>query len=126
MRKASLIETLANVQPDIAPALLFNLDGRCMVGVVRISKADGFWEQHDEGDEILVVLQGQADFTLQHPDGTEKILVNAGDVLHIPKGVPHGAKIYDEVQILFFTPREGNTSWTEGNEVTAEAVARHR
>lgn len=96
MRKASLIETLDKIQPNIAPALLLELDARHMVGVVRISAAEGLWEQHNGGDEILVVLQGRAEFTLRHFDATEMISAKAGDILHIPKGVAHSAKIYEE------------------------------
>jgi quercetin dioxygenase-like cupin family protein len=125
MRKASLIEALAKIQPNIAPALLLELDARHMIGVVRISAADGLWEQHNGGDEILVILQGRAEFTLHYPDTTEMLSVNAGDILHIPKGVAHGAKIHEEVHILFFTPKEDNIAWTEGDEVSVETVVRH-
>lgn len=126
MRKASFAQALANVEPDVAPALLSELDARHMVGVVRITAADGFWERHDGGDEILVVLRGRMDFTFQYPHATETLSVSSGDILHIPQGVAHGAKIYEEVHILFFTPKEGNVSWTEGEEVTAQAVTRHQ
>jgi mannose-6-phosphate isomerase-like protein (cupin superfamily) len=126
MRKASFAQALANVQPDAAPALLFELDAQHMTGVIRITAADGFWERHNGGDEILVVLQGRMDFTFRYPDSTETLLVGCGDILHIPRGVAHGAKIYEEVHILFFTPKEGNTCWTEGEEITVQAVTRHQ
>lgn len=125
MRKASFVEALANVRPDIAPALLHEQE-RHMVGVVRISATDSFWEQHNGGDEILIILQGRADFTLRNPDATETLSANSSDILHIPKGVAHGARIYEEAHILFFTPKEGNISWTEGEEVSARAVDRHK
>lgn len=125
MRKASFIKALASVQPDIAPALLLELDARHIVGVVRISAADGFWEQHNGGDEILVVLQSRADFTLRYPDTTEMLSASSGNILRIPRGMPHGAKIYEEAHILFFTPKEGNISWTESEKVSTQAVARH-
>src|SRR3546814_20994913 len=43
-----------------------------MFGVARLPKniVDGLWEQHDPGDEILVVLAGHFTFRLQLPYGT--------------------------------------------------------
>lgn len=126
VRKTSFVQAFSMIQPDIAPALLSELNHCYMVGVVKISAADGFWERHDGGDEILVILQGRMDFTLRYLDTTETLSVDAGDILHIPQGVAHGAKIYEEAHILFFTPKEGNVSWTEGEEATAQALARHQ
>lgn len=126
VRKTSFVQALSTIQPDIAPALLSKLDLHHMVGVIKISAADGFWERHDGGDEILVVLQGRMDFTLRYHNVAETLSVKAGDILHIPQGVAHSAKIYEEVHILFFSPKEGNVSWTEGEEVATQTLARHQ
>src|SRR3546814_4353913 len=42
-----------------------------MLGVSRLPKniVDGLGEQHDQGDEILVVIAGNFTFRLQLPDG---------------------------------------------------------
>ncbi|PIG92257.1 cupin domain-containing protein [Gloeocapsopsis sp. IPPAS B-1203] len=123
--KASFTQALANLHPDVAPVLLSEFDQH-MVGVVRMTTSDGFWEQHNDGDEILIILQGRMDFTLCYPNATATLAVEAGDILHIPQGVAHGAKIYEEVHILFFTPQVGNISWVEGEQVTEQVAARHR
>jgi quercetin dioxygenase-like cupin family protein len=53
-------------------------------------------------EQITVVERGRVRFTV---NGTERI-VSAGDVLHFPSGVPHGATMLDEEVILvdIFSP----------------------
>jgi len=53
-------------------------------------------------EQMTLVLQGRARFTIE---GEERLAV-AGDVLHFPSGVEHGATILDEEVVLvdLFTP----------------------
>ncbi len=91
-------------------------DGPAMLGVVRIGaqEAQGFWERHDGGDEVLLLLEGRMTFTMQLPDGAESFEVGPGDAVFIPRGVSHTSVLHqDEVRILFVTPREGNVAWND-------------
>src|SRR3546814_20941720 len=86
-------------------------------GVARLPKniVDGLWEQHDQGDEILVVIAGNFTFRLQLPDGqiAERDAA-AGDMVVVPKGYPHSFRVHsEELQILFVTPKDGNHGWSE-------------
>ena len=88
-----------------------------MFGVARLPKniVDGLWEQHDQGDEILVVIAGNFTFRLQLPDGqiAERDAA-AGDMVVVPKGYPHSFRVHsEELQILFVTPKDGNHGWSE-------------
>lgn len=95
----------------------FNCAGPAMVGVVRIPKedAEGFWERHDHGDEILIVLEGRMTFTIDSlNDDGNRFDVGPGDMLFIPKGRAHSSVIHDAcVQLVFITPRDGNASWSD-------------
>lgn len=53
-------------------------------------------------EQITLVERGRVRFTI---DGQERI-VSAGDVLHFPSNVPHGATMLDEEVVLvdIFTP----------------------
>ncbi len=88
-----------------------------MFGVARLPKniVDGLWEQHDEGEEILVAIAGSFTFRLQLPDGEiAERDVAAGDMVVVPKGCPHSFRVHsEELQILFVTPKEGNHGWSE-------------
>jgi len=95
----------------------YAVNGQAMLGVIRIQEEStrGFWERHDGGDEILVLLQGRATMTLRPDDAPETAHeLGPGDALLIPKGVTHSGKLHTpEAQILFITPREGNVEGFE-------------
>lgn len=53
-------------------------------------------------EQMSLILKGNVKFTV----GDEKLIVSAGDVLHLPSGVWHGATMLDEEVILIdiFSP----------------------
>lgn len=42
--------------------------------------------------EAFYILEGTYEFTTQRPDGPVSILVNPGDVVYVPGGIPHNYK----------------------------------
>lgn len=85
-----------------------------MLGAARVTRAEGFWERHDHGDEILIVLAGTATFTGRRDNDTATVQVSAGDVLRIAPGVAHHADITEPLEVVYLTPATGNDAWTEG------------
>jgi mannose-6-phosphate isomerase-like protein (cupin superfamily) len=61
------------------------------------------WEMHPAGDEILIMLDGNATFVLDHPDGATTVLLSAGRMLVVPKGVWHTAKVSEPARLLAIT-----------------------
>lgn len=65
------------------------------------------WEQHPKGDEIVLLMQGQAklifDINGQHQ---ETQLTQAGQYIIVPAGTWHTAHIQDYAKMLFITPGE--------------------
>ncbi|HEY6618490.1 MAG TPA: cupin domain-containing protein [Steroidobacteraceae bacterium] len=61
------------------------------------------WEMHPAGDEILFMLEGNATFILDIPDGLKQIALTAGRLLVIPKGVWHTAKVREPARLLAIT-----------------------
>lgn len=89
-------------------------DGASMLGLARITadEAEGFWERHDGGDEVLVMIQGSMTFTMSMGDKVESFVVEPGDALFIPRGVAHSSRLHEpEALILFVTPEQGNVAW---------------
>lgn len=88
-----------------------------MVGVIQISKDDppDAWEQHDGGDELLVLLSGRVEMKLRQPDGqlaTHEL--SAGEALLIPAALAHsGRALTPRAEVLFVTPRQGTREWLE-------------
>jgi quercetin dioxygenase-like cupin family protein len=98
----------------------FAVQRDAMLGVIRIAMegTEGFWERHDGGDELLVLVSGRMTMTLRPASGPDQVHeLGEGDALLIPSGVAHSARLHTpEVHLLFVTPREGNAAWTEHPE----------
>ena len=102
----------------------FDTDGLVMVGVSRLARdtIQGLWERHDGGDEILVLIAGRLTATFREAHRDRVLEAGAGDAILIPRGIAHSFEIRsDEVQVLFLTPRSGNTGWSDGGRT----VSRH-
>jgi mannose-6-phosphate isomerase-like protein (cupin superfamily) len=65
------------------------------------------WEMHPAGDEILFMLEGKATFVLEFPDGLRELILAAGRLLVIPKGVWHTAKVSETSRLLAITAGQG-------------------
>src|SRR5262245_6794031 len=61
------------------------------------------WEMHPAGDEILFMLEGKTTFLLEFPDGLREVVLSAGRLLVIPKGVWHTAKVSEASRLLAIT-----------------------
>lgn len=65
------------------------------------------WEVHPAGDEVVIVLEGHARFTLDHGDRHEVVELKAGDAVINPAGVPHTADALTPFVALYITPAPG-------------------
>jgi mannose-6-phosphate isomerase-like protein (cupin superfamily) len=61
------------------------------------------WEMHPAGDEILFMLEGSATFVLDLSSSLREIVLSAGRLLVIPKGVWHTAKVSKPARLLAIT-----------------------
>ncbi len=64
------------------------------------------WEKHPAGDELLFMLEGNARFVLDLPDGAKEVTLNAGRLLVIPRG-DATAKISGQARLLAMTAGHG-------------------
>jgi mannose-6-phosphate isomerase-like protein (cupin superfamily) len=83
--------------------------------IVRAGRA-GFWERHDAGDEILIILRGRATFTAVSGDDRCTVVVGAGDIVHIPRLVPHSVHVDEALDVIFVVPTTRNTTWQERDD----------
>ena len=61
------------------------------------------WEMHPAGDEVLFMLEGKATFVLELANGLREIVITAGRLLVIPKGVWHTARVSEPSRLLAIT-----------------------
>jgi quercetin dioxygenase-like cupin family protein len=66
------------------------------------------WEQHPNGDEIVILLSGSVDFILETADGERMTQVRKpGEYVVVPKGHWHTANPLEPTMMLFITAGEG-------------------
>ena len=71
------------------------------------------WHDH-ENEQLSYVLSGAVRFRVGDPDGAE-VLVQAGEILHNPSGVPHGVvAVVDSVSLDIFSPPRQD--WLDGTD----------
>jgi len=67
-----------------------------------------------ENEQLTYILEGALHFWLGE-EGEEEVVVRAGEVLHIPSGVPHKAKaLEDTLDVDVFAPPRQD--WLEGTD----------
>lgn len=79
-------------------------------------QGDFVWHSHPETDEAFLVLEGRLRIDFRDGD----VLLNAGEMLVVPKGVEHKPYAESECHVMTFV-REGtvNTGDAPANERTA-------
>jgi quercetin dioxygenase-like cupin family protein len=74
---------------------------KAMVAQIFIKKGGIVPEHFHESEQLTYILEGALKFTIQG----KEIVVNKGQVLHIPSNVPHSAEaMEDTVDLDIFSP----------------------
>jgi mannose-6-phosphate isomerase-like protein (cupin superfamily) len=88
----------------------------------KVVKLDGefVWHKHGDTDETFIVLDGELRIDFRgSPSGDGSIVLHAGQMAVVPKGVEHKPHAYTEVKLLLIEPRGvANTGDGTTNERT--------
>jgi quercetin dioxygenase-like cupin family protein len=77
---------------------------RMMLAHVYLDKGCIVPKHSHENEQLTYILEGALRFEIGE-DGAEEIIVRAGEVLHIPSGVPHKAEaLEDTLDVDIFSP----------------------
>ena len=77
---------------------------RMMLAHVYLEKGSVVPKHSHENEQITYILEGALRFRLGE-DGSEEVVVGAGEVLHIPSNVPHSAEaLEDTLDVDIFSP----------------------
>ena len=80
-----------------------------LVGVYPTTVDWPTWEMHPKGHEVLVMLEGRLEMTLDQ-DGTRTVIpMEPGQTLVVPPGVWHRARVLEPGRLLGVTYGEGTT-----------------
>jgi mannose-6-phosphate isomerase-like protein (cupin superfamily) len=85
---------------------------------VKLAKLKGefVWHQHDNEDELFLVVKGHLTIKLRDRD----VELDAGEFVIIPRGVEHLPIAADEVQVLLLEPK---STLNTGNVQSERTVA---
>jgi mannose-6-phosphate isomerase-like protein (cupin superfamily) len=83
----------------------------------KLSKVEGdfIWHTHEDTDEAFIVLEGE--LRIDFRDG--HVLLQAGEMYVVPKGVQHKPSAQKETRLLLIEPRGVANTGSEGGERTS-------
>lgn len=86
---------------------------------VKLAKLKGefVWHQHENEDEMFLVLWGKLQIKLRDGD----IWLNEGEMVIIPRGVEHCPVAAEEVHVLLLEPKSTLNTGNVQNERTVDA-----
>jgi len=114
MTKINLAEKLAKFSDRFSPKIIAELNGQH----VKLVKALGpfVWHHHDHEDELFLVVRGT--LRMEFRDRTE--VLQAGELIVVPRGVEHRPVAAEEVCVLLFEPAGTLNTGTAGGEHTVK------
>lgn len=73
---------------------------------VRVAKVAGehVWHTHEDTDEFFLVVSGELTINLREESGQRAVVLPAGSVYVVPRGVWHKPESADGASILLFEP----------------------
>ena len=98
MKKINLKEKFSLFNDHWSPKVLGEMNGQN----VKIAKVKGefLWHDHANEEELFLIIKG----TLKLVFENETVVLNEGEILIIPRGVPHKPIADEEVWLLIFKP----------------------
>ncbi len=98
MKAIKLSEKFNLINDLWKPKVIAELNGQ----QVKIAKVKGefVWHDHKDEDELFFIVQG----TLKMMFRDKTVVVNAGEMIVVPKGIEHKPVAEDEVWMMLFEP----------------------
>lgn len=103
MQIVNLAERLSSFTDHWSPKIVGELNGQH----VKLVKFQGefVWHQHEQEDELFLVLKGGFRMDYRDRDGRESALdLREGEFVIVPRGTVHRPVASQEVQVLLFEP----------------------
>jgi mannose-6-phosphate isomerase-like protein (cupin superfamily) len=110
--RVNLAEALSNIDEHWSPRIA----GQVNDSYVKLAKVQGefVWHQHDEEDELFLVVRGRLLMQLRDRD----LWLDEGEFTIIPRGIEHRPVAEEEVHLLLFEPASTVNTGEEINERT--------
>jgi mannose-6-phosphate isomerase-like protein (cupin superfamily) len=118
VEKVNLAETFRQFSGYFQPKIVGELNGQ----EVKLVKAKGefAWHAHDHEDEMFLVVAGELTIHLR----TGPIVLRAGEMFIIPRGLEHRPVASEEAHVMLFEPAGTLNTGNVRNELTVDAPER--
>ena len=119
MEKVTLASAFDSIDERWSPRLAGELNGQA----VKLAKAEGefVWHSHADADELFLVTDGR--LRIEFRDRDDAVL-DAGELLVVPRGTEHRPVAEPEANILLFEPAGTRNTGDVENELTREELER--
>lgn len=100
----------AEVGPGLYPELDRRFDGfrgHVLIAEHVFTVDWSSWECHPAGDELVLLLEGEATLCLRIKGGDQEQALRPGEYAVVPAGTWHTARVAAPTRMLFVTPGEG-------------------
>jgi mannose-6-phosphate isomerase-like protein (cupin superfamily) len=76
-----------------------------LAGEARMTKSPPHGgEMHPDGDELLILVEGEIEVALDEEDGERVVALTSGDAFVVPRGTWHRVIVKNPCRLLHFTP----------------------
>ena len=113
MVKINLKEKLSKFSDHWSPRIIAEMNDY-QFKLVKI-KGDFVWHNHDDTDEVFIVLEGE--MKIEFKDETVKL--KEGEMFVVPKGVEHKPYSENECKIMLVEPKGVVNTGDAGSDLTA-------
>jgi len=110
--RINMAEAISGIEEHWSPRIA----GQVNDSYVKLAKVQGefIWHQHDEEDELFLVVKGRLLMQLRDRD----MWLEEGELTIIPRGIEHRPVAEEEVHLLLFEPATTVNTGEKVNERT--------
>jgi mannose-6-phosphate isomerase-like protein (cupin superfamily) len=113
----SVVEKFSKFSEEWKPKII----GEINDSHVKVAKLKGefIWHHHEQEDELFYVVRGEL---LIHLRDQKPVVLRAGEMVVIPRGIEHKPEAKQETWIMMIEPKTTlNTGNVVGSEMTVES-----
>ncbi|PQJ66877.1 cupin domain-containing protein [Photobacterium angustum] len=120
MNKINIAEKFTLFTEEWTPKVIAESNGQ----LVKIAKGSGelVWHKHDHEDELFIVFKGQLTLQLR----TEDIVLNAGEMYVVTKGIEHCPKAEPDTHFMMIEPSSTAHTGETVSEITVSSEQQER
>jgi mannose-6-phosphate isomerase-like protein (cupin superfamily) len=115
MDKVNLAEKFTRIDEVYKPKLVAEYNDNKII--LTRARGEFVWHKHDDTDDLFLVVSGRLVIQLRDRD----VVLNAGELFVVPRGVEHCPRADPEAEIVVIEPMgTTNTGDGQAGELTAE------